>query len=195
MGIKYLTTAYIDECGKFSDKVTNFAVHDVIQVVEGTLAENLDLLPYRLADVFMLLSRDRVLRKNDYLAKFPKTLAASLLVIHESNLYGVVIKDTEPQVVGVVRHLITSLNEQKKEQVCLIMNGKVGEGESDLNIVKSTDTIFDPQSQVLITVPLGAHCFVQYSAGHDGSGGEDMGDKEHESSLALLVGTAFASGQ
>lgn len=190
--IQYLPTAYIDSSGKFSEKKTDYTIHDVIRVTKGTLVDSLCLTCYCLRDIFTLLNLDRELCKTDRvmerLKSFPKIIVGSILTIHEDNLYGVVIKDSVPEIVGVVGCLFTSLNKQLDVN-CLLLDGKDSECKGQLTVRDSRKVHYDPRTSVLITIPLGGHCFVQYGQPNQASG--DTNDQPPLEQLALLVGTSF----
>ena len=191
--IQYLLTAYVNENGKFSEKSTNTAIHDVVRVVNGSLEDVLCLLPYREADVFTMLTFDKILRKTDLimaqLQDRPKIHTASFVVIHEDTLFGVVIKDSVAHVIGPVRHVLSSINEDKTEN-CLVLGGNSGLSNQP-NLTKIFDVAYIPENHVLIVVPLGGYCFVQYAETNDSSGDEDIGLADRNSGLVLLIGTSF----
>lgn len=192
MAIRYMITAYIDTNGKYSEKTTDFAIHDVIRCVEGTINDNLPLMPYRLQNIFTLLDRDGLLRRNDHvmerLEKHQKIKSGSIIVIHDDNLYGVVIKNYIPHVIGIVRYVLTSINSAKPENCLILDDLKCLNGQPKM--VKSHDVVYEPESQILITIPLGGHCFVQFHNTTDGSGDEGQ-QTDSEIDLVLLVGTSF----
>lgn len=191
MAIQYITTAYIELSGKFSEYRTDHAIHDVVRVVKGTLEENLDLLAYRCADIFTLLTLDRVLHKNDIilnrLKNYPKMLTASLIVIYENNLYGVVIRDdqTMPQIVGIVSQVI--VNSSENNQNTLLIDSICEESKLDNMLICHENLFFDFSKHILVTVPLGGHCFVQLNDLVD----DDQTEQYRK--LALLVGTSFVA--
>lgn len=190
--IQYRRTLCMDENGKYSPTFTEYRIHDVFSVVEGTLADALTLLPYHLKDLVTLLVPGAILRKTEHvvtqLQERPKMVAGSIVVSHEDALYGLVIKDSEAGVVGPVRQIISSLNKAKREN-CLLIKSDLS-GAYSGKLVNITEVEFDPQRHVLIVIPLGGYCFVPAHDEDHESGDEDLGPSTM-GQLTLLLGTSF----
>lgn len=190
--IQYLVTMWVDSKGKYSPSKTDVAIHDVVRVVEGSLSDALPLLAYRNTDVFSLLTANGVLRKTEFveskLADRPKMIFGSFVVAHEDTLYGVVVKDSVAQVVGPIRHVVTSIDQTKTEN-CLVL-GKAGPVSLPY-LVDSRKVVFDPESHILVVLPLGGYCFVQFSETSDESGDEDTDREPNPPGLVLLMGVSF----
>ena len=221
--IQFHRTLYLDGDGRptHNNAPNNggLRIHDVLSVPEDAapcnLSSILPLLSYhRLEEAFVCLNAQGVLRattptlevlsRKRSLSQGRRSLAAAacLLVAHRGQLYGVQVDEGGvAKVVGTVRQVVSSWSQggehkdleddegdEGQTESCLVLDGKVGK------VVRLGSVTFDPAHHVLVTVPLGGHCFAQLSKGttaaaddkNEGEGEEG----EYSTPLALLIGPA-----
>lgn len=216
--IQFHRTLYLDGDGRptHNNAPNNggLRIHDVLSVPEDAapcnLSSILPLLSYhRMEEAFVCLNAQGVLRATtptlEVLSRKRlqknQILAACLLVAHRGQLYGVLVDEGGvAKVVGTVRQVVSSWSQggehkdleddegdEGQTESCLVLDGKVGK------VVRLGSVTFDPAHHVLVTVPLGGHCFAQLSKGttaatadndHEGEEGE------YSTPLALLIGPA-----
>ena len=220
--IQFHRTLYLDGDGRpIPDNAPNnggLRIHDVLSVPEDaaaapcSLSSVLPLLSYhRMEEAFVCLNAQGVLRATtptlEVLSRRRhqknQSLAACLLVAHRGQLYGVQVDEGGvAKVVGTVRQVVSSWSPQGGEhkdlededadegqaESCLVLDGKVVG-----KVVRLGSVTFDPAHHVLVTVPLGGHCFAQLSKGTTAATADNDNEGEegeHSTPLALLIGPA-----